>query len=490
MRPALVLMALVASPALAGPWAEPGDARLRADIELLRAHRIITGPAESWPLPWAQIERGLLRAEGMALPPNVEAALRRVRLLADWNRRPTRFRAEARVTNEPALVRGFQRTARGDVDLMVGASHDVGRFTFGWGASFIRRGDRPATEVTGGAQLRPITAAVRLGNLALYGGHVETDWGPSEEGGLLFSTSARPFPKVGFRMLEPKQIKLPVLRWLGPVRFEMFGGVLDEERDYRNAVVVAMRFEAEPVPGLTVSFQRAMQQCGKGRPCDLDTFARALLGLGDFDNTGSFDEPGNQIAGFDLAWNFPIGSGGHAGRLFFETVAEDADNIIIEQFARRGGGRIAGPLGRSGASWSAGIEYVDTLASHFFGGTKFPGSLYNHFIYTDGFTYDRRPIGFSLDGDTRMLSFDVAVIDTRNRRFHASLRDANINVSSTPLHRISRTNERFLIGTVGADVPSRFGDLRLELRAQGDRPDTPGRKDPEVQVEAGWMTRF
>lgn len=490
MRGALAGLLLCAGAASAGPWADPGDARLRADIELMRSAGLIAGPTESWPLPWAQIDRGLVLAEGLALPPGVAAAVRRVQALSDYNRQRNRFRGEVRLTNEPALVRGFQETARGDVDMEVGAEHDLSRLTFGWGLGYIRRGDTPATERGGGVQFRPLFAAMHLGNWAFYGGHVETDWGPSHEGGLLFSTSARPFPKVGFKLLEPRPIRFPVLKWLGPVRFDVFGGVLDEERDFRNTAVVAMRLEFEPRPGVTVGLNRAMQLCGRGRPCDVRTFVNAFIGLGDADNTGTPDEPGNQLAGFDLAYAFRLGRAGHGGKLFFETVAEDADNILIEQFARRGGGRLHGPIGRSGATYSAGIEYVDSLASNFFGGNKFPGSLYNNFIYTSGFTYDRRPIGFSLDGDTRMLSFDLAVTDARNRRAYASVREANINVSEDLRHRISRSSERFVIATLGTELPTRFGDVRLELRAQGDQPDTPGAKDGTVQVEAGWRTRF
>lgn len=409
----LVAFLLAAAPLAAGPWAEPGDARLRADIELLRSNGIIIGPTDSWPLPWAQIDAGLERARGLALPPGLLAAVRRIEALSEYNRERNRFEVSAAFTNRPALVRGFQETARGEVDLMMGAEHDLGdRFTVGWGLTYQKNDeDVPALAEGNGVRFRPVFAAMRLGNWAFYGGHVETYWGPSNEGGLLFSTSTRPFPKVGFKVLEPRRIERPILKWLGPVRFDAFGGVLNEERDFDNTAIIGMRLEFEPRAGVTVGLHRMIQFCGEGRPCDAEIFFRALVGLGDADNTGTFDEPGNQIAGFDLAYNFRLGRGGQGGKLFFETVAEDADNILIEQFARRGGGRLTGPLGASGATWAIGAEYVDALASNFFGGNKFPGSLYNNFIYTDGYTYQRRPIGFSLDGDTRMLSFDGEVTD-------------------------------------------------------------------------------
>ncbi|MFS2022030.1 capsule assembly Wzi family protein, partial [Massilia sp. CT11-108] len=75
----------------------------------------------------------------------------------------------------------------------------------------------------------------------LYGGYAETWWGPGEDGTLLFSTSARPFPKVGFKRLSPEPIDLPVLRWLGPIRFDAFAGVLDEEREFSNPGVIGIR---------------------------------------------------------------------------------------------------------------------------------------------------------------------------------------------------------------------------------------------------------
>jgi hypothetical protein len=485
------LLLVAALPASGGPWVDPGDARLRADVELLRSNGIIIGPTDTWPLPWAQLERGLERARTMTLPPALLAAVRRIEAAAEYNRKRNRFEVRAGFTNDPALVRGFQETARGDADLAVSAHHDpLDWLTVGWGATYVTEGDTPATELGNGFRFRPVLAAIRAGNWAIYGGHVDTYWGPSNEGGLLFSTSARAFPKAGVKVLEPVPIDFPVLKWLGPVRFDMFGGVLDEERDHDNAAIIAMRLEFEPVRGVTVGLHRIMQLCGEDRPCDIGTIMRSFIGVGDADNTGTADEPGNQIAGFDLAYNFRLGSAGQGGKLFFETVAEDADNILIEQFARRGGGRLYGPLGNSGATWAAGVEYVDSLASNFFGGNKFPGSLYNHFIYTDGYTYERRPIGFSLDGDTRMLSIDGQVTDTRNRRWYASVRDVNINVSEDPRYRISLTNERFVLGTGGVEWPTRFGDLRFEGRIQTDRPDTPATTDTDVAVEFGFRSRF
>lgn len=488
---------LAGTAAQAGPWAMPGDARLRADIEMLKANGHIVGPINAWPLPWAQIDDGIThaRTEGTQ-PPAIEAALRRLEAQSDRNAQHSRYEVKLNATTEAALVRGFSETARNPGDATVTASHDLGTMSITWGGSWVSGGkdDQPATQSNNEFSFAPSHAAIKLGDWALYGGWVDTYWGPGHDGSLLFSTSARAFPKAGIRMMRPKQIDLPVLRWLGPVSFDMFAGVLMEERDFDNPAIIGIRFAFQPTPYFEVGLNRSLQLCGSGRPCDFRTIARALIGVADFDNTGTLNEPGNQIAGFDMAYRRPIGKTGHALKLTFETVAEDADNILIEQFARQIGGAVLGPIGTNGASYEAGIEYTDTQAAKFLGrllgGQIFPGSMYNNFIYTDGYTYGRRPIGFSLDGDARVFTLHGAVVDTRNRRWYGSLRSITVNLNDLPIYRISQNREEIGLATAGVHWPTRIGDMRFEGRVQHNAVNTPDSSPVRVQAEVGWTTRF
>ncbi len=503
MRAGLLLAAVLpglAMPVRAGVWVEPGDPRLRADIELMKAHGLIKGPVDSWPLPWRTIDDALAVAASHPLPPAVRAAVRRVAALSARQQERNRFEARASFTSEPALVRDFASPARNAADLQLRAEHDLGpEFTFTYGASYTSPGtDRQAitTARGNGFSLRPLQAAAVIENVIVYAGYTELWWGAGHDGALLFSTSARPFPKAGIKLADARRIDAPVLRWLGPMRFDIFAGVLDEARDFRNTAVGGMRVEFEPTPGLTVGLSRGLQLCGEGRPCGLGTILRAIIGLGDLDNTGTPFEPGNQLAGFDLQYRFPLGRGGDAATLYFDTIAEDEDNIIIEQFARQGGIRLAGPVGTQGASYTFGIEMTDTLASTFFGPRRFPGSMYNNFIYTDGFTYQRRPIGFSLDGDARMFTVHGSHTDLRNRRWHGAFRLVDLNVSAGRLNpdfrfnRVSQSRERITMATAGVQWPTRLGDLRFEARVQDNAPDTPGRAPLRVEGEFGWTTRF
>lgn len=494
----VLLWLLLAAPALADPWIGPGDARLRTDVELLATHGYIVGPIDAWPLPWAQINRGLERAEADgALPPHLMAAVSRIRTLSDHYGRKTKFEVSAAATNEAALVRTFDRVARNPGEASALASHDLGALHVSWGGSWVSGGTdgRPATQSGNGFSPDGSYVAMKLGsNWALYGGWIDTWWGAGQDGAMLFSTSARPMPRVGFRRLEPFNIDAPLLRWLGPVSFDMFVAIADEERDYDNPAMIGMRFAFQPTPYFQIGLNRGLQLCGSGRPCDIRTIGQALIGVGDADNTGTLDEPGNQLAGFDMSYRRPIGKTGQILKLTFATTAEDADNILIEQFARQIGAGISGPVGRDGALLDAGFEYVDSQAAKFFGrllgGETWPGSTYNNFIYTDGWTYGRRPVGHSLDGDARAMTMYAALTDSRNRRWNLAARHIVLNLNSVPSYRISRSREEIVQWEGGVNVPTRFGDIKASTRLQLNAPDTPARTPFLAQGELRWTTRF
>jgi len=489
---------LTTAPAVAGPWAEAGDARLRQDVELLKSFGYVPGPIDAWPLPWAQIDAGIDAARASAgLSPALMMALARLETLSDRNRQTSRYMVNGSFTTEPALVRGFAASARNAADMTVTASHDLGdSLSITWGASYLSGGTdkQRATQQGNKFSPAPSHAALRLGNWALYGGYPETWWGPGIDGSMLFSTSARPFPRVGIRRLRPYSIDFPVLRWLGPVTADAFVGVLTEKRDYKNPGIIGMRFAFQPTPYFEISLNRGLMLCGEGRPCGAGTIFDALVGVGDADNTGTFDEPGNQLGGFNMSYRRPIGKTGHALRLHFDTVAEDADNILIEQFARQIGVGFTGPAGSGGASYLAGIEYTDTQGARFLGdlqgGKTYPGSIYNHFLYRDGWTFRRRPLGYSLDGDTRAFTLHGAVTDTRNRRWYGSLRYIDLNLHAILRYRISHSNEKIGLATGGVEWPTQFGDLKFEARVQKNAPDTPDSKPWRVQGEFGWTSRF
>ncbi len=508
-----------AAPALAGPFAEVGDKQLRQDVDLLKAAGLIQGPVDSWPLPWEQIEPALDDArDGRKLDPYLEAAVARLEKLDDFARKRVTVEVNAMGTNGVATARDFGSEARGKADLSVAASYNSDVFSVTLGAGYRDGGKQVGSKVN----FEPSEVSVRIGNWALYGGYTQQWFGPGHDGALMWSNSARPFPKVGIKRLMPYPIDFPVLRWLGPIRLEIFGGVLDGPRnDYRNIIAVGTRVSFAPARGLEIGLNRAQQLCGNGHACGFTQIKDSFIGAGNADNPtpgdlGAFyNQAGNQLAGYDASYVWRMGK--VSAKLYFEVAAEDFQHILIEQYGRQLGGTFQGPWGHKGASWQFTVEYADTLAAQLFNGTPFekvfksrrqyPGSLYQNSLFTDGFTYRAQPLGYWTDGDSRNLVGSFSLTDTKNRRWYASARkvDLNlINLGNPPravalpdgtngglqTNRVSFDKERFALLTAGVEWPTAYGDIKLEGRYQTDSPNTPGTRDARAQVEVGYRMRF
>lgn len=486
---ALGFLLLLGVQASGRPWAETGNRQLRADVELLKANGLLRGPVNSWPLPWQQVNGALRTAEERQLPPHLAAAVRRLQAEARFAGQARAAEAEIYATNRPQVVRDFGGGARTKGDAAIRAElSGSGLYA---SASIGYRADQPGPDLN----FDNSYVAADLGNWTVYGGLVQQWWGPGIDGALMLSNSARPIPSVGIKRIIPYPIDFPVLRWLGPMRFETWAGVLAEEREFDNALLIGMRLGFEPAPGLELGLTRAMQLCGESRPCSAGMIAKSLIGIANADNTGTFNEPGNQLAGFDVSYSRMIGA--VAAKAYFEAVAEDEDNFIIEQFARLGGLDLSGSAGRSGATWQAGIEYADTYGSKFFGGRRYPRSLYNHFIYTDGYRFRGRPIGHSADSDSKVLTLRTSLTDSRDKRWYATARWVRLNVTSDiqppppfPTNRVSASTENFVAMLAGVELPLSRGNLRVEGRWEADRPDTPTSRNSAAAIEVGWRSRF
>ncbi len=513
---ALAALAM-ALPALAGPLADVGDRQMRQDIDLLKAAGLIRGPVDSWPMAWPQIDAALDAAhDGRVLDPWVRAAVDRLDRLSAHAAQRVAYDARIDATNNVSVARDFGELARADGDAAASAE-------FNTSVVSVRAGVGLRSGQTGNAyNFEPTQITIRLDNWALYAGYTQEYWGPGMDGALLFSNNTRPFPKIGVKRLMPDPINLPVLRWLGPIRLDFFGGVLNEQRDFRNVITFGTRISFAPTRHLEIGLNRAQMLCGEGRPCGGKQFLNSFIGVGNADNpppgseVGFNNQAGNQLAGFDLSYRQNFGA--IATKLYFEAEAEDSQHIIIEQFGRLMGLNVSGPWGSRGAYWTANVEYADTQAAQFFNGTPlanitgskliYANSFYNNSLYTSGFTYNALPIGYWTDGDARNLILQGAVTDNRNRRWYASVQSVHLNLhnlgnppaaifprpdgSPGPLisSRVSTDSEKFAIVTAGAEVPTRFGDVRLEARYQSDSPSTPGRTVPRAAIEVQLRQRF
>lgn len=470
-------------PAAASAWAEVGDAVLRSDIEVLARYGLIAGLLTTWPIPWAQISYRLAVDDESSLPPHVRRSLKRVRARMAKDTVIKRFKVGAigKLTNEPALVRGFGASGRREIDPRVRVEwmsrSFAGRLSVGY-QSEIDFGD-------GDLAFDDSYLAVSIANLILYAGTLDQWWGPGEVSSLILSNNARPFPRAGLMRRNPTAFKSPWLSWIGPWQFNAFGGVVEEGgRTISNPIVLGFRLMINPLPGLEIGATRTLMICGRGRPCGFGTFTDAFLGL---DNTGSPTDPSNQLGGFDARFSSSLF--GQEFSLYAQVIGEDEAGFLPAKEAGLVGLSLWGGMGNAGALWRLTAEYSDTTAL-IFGSTPAFNVFYNHFIYRSGYRYRGRSLGSSVDGDSRLFSVVATLTDLRDWTYRLAYHNADINRDGGGPQPVSLTPEVINVFEASLSIPWRKGNFSIGLRFQDDEPNTPFSSDFQAAIEAAWTIRF
>lgn len=487
------------APAPASPWAEPGDSTLRTDIHILENFGLVDGVLSAWPLPWAQITYRLAEADRDALPLYAQAAFDRVRARAAAETRQNTMRTtlSASLTNQPALVRGFDYSPRQRSEATVSFEYmgDSTAIRLSLGAySRIFKSDSPwfyAGQDTFQASLDGSYLAQRVDNWILYAGWVDQWWGPGETTSLILSTNARPFPKVGFMRSNPHAFETPWLSWIGPWQFQGFLGVLPDSRQVSNPLMFGLRASISPIGGLEFGASRIMMFCGSGRPCGLDTFFDGFFGDTNVDPTLQALDPANQIAGFDARFSSQIF--GQPFEIYGELTGEDAaeSGIGIPLPSRNAavlGGSLWNGWGDEGAMWKLNVEYSNSTAD-FLNDAIF-GFFYESAAYPDGYRFYGRSLGGSLDGDAELFGVTGTFVDTDNWTYKVAYHHAILNPEDNSLNEVTQTAETINMVDVGVSIPMRRNTVGINLRLQDDSPNSPGEKKPMAAIGLSTTIRF
>ncbi len=268
---------------------------------------------------------------------------------------------------------------------------------------------------------------LRLGNWSVSVEQKDLWWGPTWDGNLIMSNSARPVPKLMLRREVKHPFESKWLSWMGPWHLETFVGEMESNRHIPNALLFGMRAAIKPLPQLEFGGTRAAQFGGDGRPVNLATIARMLVG---FDNTNEdgitkSNQPGNQLAGLDIRWNSSV----YPYALYWQVIGEDESNGIPTARMHQAGIEHWGVFGNS--SYRTIFEYTDTTHRRgwTFNTTGYNVS-YNHGVYRSGYRYYDQPIGYSGDNDNKVRSF-ILIIDQNDGRFlHAIFRNGHMNIDN------------------------------------------------------------
>jgi len=482
----LIAACLLTPPALADPVAAPGDLRLRHDLQLLGDAGLLNIPLTTWPVPWGDISNALAdknKVHNSAL----RASWQRVHQRMD-NEFSSRVKLSSRLAAValPSRFRTFTDTPRSSAEAGMTASMTGNYLAVHLeGTAAVRKPrDRKHWRPDGSY------AAVSLGNWIVSAGWQDRWWGPAWEGSLIMSTNARPLPAISILRNASEAFDMPVLRWLGPWQFRMFQARLEGNRSIPNALLTGMRLSFKPTPSLEIGFSRGIQWGGAGRPQNLATFLRALAGR---DNVGQkgitrANQPGNQLAGYDMRWVSPLFDLPYA--VYTQWIGEDESRGFPISYMAIIGGEIWGTWGDAGASWRLHMEYADTAAHLFSGSLSNRNVAYEHGVYRSGYRYYNQSLGHSIDGDGLSFSLGGVLVDSAGRSWEMVFRQIRSNrdgispgVVKIPAEHILAVEGR---GTFDTD----FGQFQIGASLYRSRLNASPNVSYRASAEFQWQVHY
>ncbi len=470
----------------AGPLIAPGDIALRHDIQILADYAVITGPITSWPLSWDSLADELNAVEDTKkLPVAVTNVFERLRARAqrETSRGEARFNARLAAAEKPTAIRSFADTPREDAQVTAGFAWFGERLSVDLNATAV---DSPADGEDFRADGSEI--GVSLGNYTLAASTMDRWWGPGWDGSLILSNNARPIPSLIFRRNRTTAFETKWLSWLGPWDIRVIWGQMEEDRVIPNTRFFGMRFNFKPHPSLEIGLSRTAQWCGDGRPCDFDTFIDLLLGKdnrGD-DGTTLENEPGNQLAGFDLRWsNRWFGT---PMAFYTQFTGEDEAGGFPSRYLVQGGIETSGFFrNRWSYRWYAELAGTscDFVKDDIF------NCAYNHGIYETGYRYRDRVVGHGAENDSRIISTGVVLVSNAETQWHALLRFGDLNRGGSPDVRNTLTPTPLEISSIDLTHGRTLGRGRLEIGVGYERIEDPltGQDNGDVRAFLSWRSQ-
>lgn len=478
-----ILFGLLASgPSAAGPFAYPGDLRLRHQIQFLKDQGATDSLTTTWPLTLPDVAADLADdspREGAAAYHLHQRMKSRLRQASRQGLGPASISVAA--LDDPILLRSFQDTPRGRGEAEVRAQ---------WMSDHLalRLQGQAVRDAPDGKDYRAdgSYAGLLMGNWVLSGGAMPRWWGPGWSGSALLSTNARPVPAIAIDRNYTDAFDLPVLRWLGDWRVSAFMGQLGGDRVVPEAKLFGLRFVMQPVDNLEIGLTRMAQWGGEGRPEDAEAFADILVGKDNQGGDAGSKEPGNQLAGIDfrLASPFPA----FPLALYGQAAGEDEANGL--PFKWMG---LAGVEGWGSMSAIPGTYrlYAEVSESSLYyegaaGNTAF-NTAYEHHIYGSGYRFRGRSLGLATDNDSTLASVGGVLALTEGMTWHSVLRWGKINRDGAGSHSLYPEGADLVGGLLSGKMPTSFGALEAGVEANRIDPQPVGADaDTDTSVYIRW----
>lgn len=425
---AAMLCIFCAPPAAADAgWFESGDIVLRNDLLLLNDAQVIRLPVNQWPMPRAAVRYAMEKGKGHVVTNSaVAAAFARVRARLDAvaPARMAGFSFDASLLGgEPGLLRDFDALGRENGELRGRATYSSGE------RAEISLNVTAAANPADGDELRAdgSHATVQWGNWLLSAQTLDRWWGPSHQSSLILSNNARPMPTVMVERATAQPFESKYLRWLGPWRMSFGISQMEHEREDIDApLFLAWRITIMPFKDMEIGLSRTAQFCGEQLECSWDVFWNMLIGN---DNVGidatPENEPGNQMAGFDLRWNSPIGDWPYA--VYGQAIGEDESSYMPAKYIAQYGVETWKPLVDGGLVQTF-FEYSTTTCSASTDRGPYYNCAYNQGRFNvEGYRYHGRVIGYTADRDSENYSLGATFTTAGGDFWSATARSSRLN---------------------------------------------------------------
>ena len=473
-------------------WFESGDTQLRLDLQVLNDAGIIRLPISQWPLPRAAVRYALANPKSHVTPnAGVAAALDRVRARVGVGEggelQPTAGTQlnAAMFGGQQALWRDFDTPAREEVELHAGGAYDSEHFSIGIQLTGVNDPE-DGQEV----RLDGSHATVQLGNWLLSANALDRWWGPGHEGSLILSSNARPMPTLTVERASAMPFETKWLSWLGPWRMSFGVSQMESSReDIDSPLFMAWRAVIMPFKDIELGFSRTAQFCGEQLECNLNVFGNLLAGN---DNVGidatPENEPGNQMAGFDIRWGSPIGNLPYA--IYSQYIGEDESSYVPAKYLGQLGLEVWHPYVNGGMLQMFG-EYANTTCSGMSSRGPYYDCAYRQGRFNvEGYRYRGRVIGHSTDADSESYSLGAIYTATGGSLWTATARAARLNHDGIdPYNTVSPSPTRYAALELSWRGLLLGESMSVEVGAESIEPEG-GERDVDPFGFIGWRHEF
>jgi len=481
---------LVSNIALSKPWLDPGDIRLRHELQLLSDGGLLDAPITAWPLSTKDIEANLkVLKEGEKIKPEYLHAFNSIkRKLVEEDFRKG-YKLEAKGRTQELLIRDFS-----------GEGRDEGSVAYDgeWGSpyvdvrlklSLVDKSSHPNDRTF---RLDESYIATDIGNWKFTVGQQSRYWGPGWDGSLILSNNARPFPSVSVENVLSKHDPEGIFRWLGHTKLHAFVGQLESDRGIPDAKIIGTRLTIKPHRSFEVGLHRTIQWGGEGQDESFSDFFKTLFSVRVDTQDGALGTVrGNSIAGLDARWNLPFGNGKKHYSVYTQYIGEDRvdGSILLGDEIFMVGASVAGFSKRLNGSWRAYVEATDTSAGSFKGRDR-NNIVYNHGSYTDGYRFQDISLGHGIDSDSRLISGGMILSQSNGSLWRGWVKHARLNEDGEGNNPIAQDGREWT--ALGVSLDKKLNeDTRVNVGLQliSDRI-TGESKDNDVAISFGFSKLF